>query len=248
MLSSIVNKINRKVSGLLSRPSSQSVDIQDEQILNVIQGVIDQKLTYLEKSALLDLVSVVIENESNQLDGIIIETGCALGGSAIVLASAKHKGRKLAVYDVFGMIPPPSARDEQDIHERYQVITSGKSEGLGDQLYYGYEEDLYGKVSQSFSDFGLEVSKNNIDLIKGLYEDTLAINSPVALAHIDCDWYDSVFVCLSRIEPYLIKGGTLIIDDYAAWSGCRKAVDEYFKDKRAEFHFLEKSRLHIIRK
>jgi asparagine synthase (glutamine-hydrolysing) len=54
-------------------------------------------------------------------------------------------------------------------------------------------------------------------------------------------------ICLQRIVPRLIVGGTLVIDDYEAWSGCRKAVDEYFVDKTAEFTFVKKSRLNIIR-
>jgi asparagine synthase (glutamine-hydrolysing) len=55
----------------------------------------------------------------------------------------------------------------------------------------------------------------------------LHVSEPVALAHIDGDWYRSVMTCLRRIEPNLVPGGTLVIDDYRAWSGCKRAVDEY---------------------
>ncbi len=87
----------------------------------------------------------------------------------------------------------------------------------------------------------------NVHLIKGLFEDTLICKQPVALAHIDCDWYDSVMVCLERIVPMLTPGGVLVIDDYEHWSGCREAVEEYFKDKKEQFSFVKKSRLHIIK-
>jgi len=40
----------------------------------------------------------------------------------------------------------------------------------------------------------------------------------------------------------------LIIDDYYCWSGCKKAVDEYFADKKSKFFFKKYERLHIIRK
>lgn len=189
-----------------------------------------------------------MNNEKKHIDGIIIETGCALGGSAIALTSAKSRDRHFYIYDVFGMIPPPSERDDEDVHERYKVIASGHSTGIENDLYYGYEENLYDKVVQNFKNFEVEVSENNIHLVKGLYEDTLTIKSPVALAHIDCDWFNSVWTCLERIEPHLVKGGTLVIDDYHAWSGSKKAVDEYFKDKRDAYQFVFKNRLHIIKK
>ncbi len=70
----------------------------------------------------------------------------------------------------------------------------------------------------------------------------------MAFAHIDCDWYESVKVCLERIEPKLVGGGILIIDDYYTWSGCKKAVDSYFRYRRDEFHFVKQGRLHIIKK
>ena len=104
------------------------------------------------------------------------------------------------------------------------------------------------QIKQTFYDYGLPPDKNNVHLIKGLFENTLFVNEPVAFAHIDCDWYESVMNCLQRIEPHLVKGGVLIIDDYYTWSGCRKAVDAYFADKKDRVEFHNKSRLHIIRK
>ncbi len=245
MIISSVQKITAKVINLTKNLSFLT---KNTNVLNTIQKVINEQLTYLEKDVLIDLVKVAINNEKQQIEGIIIETGCALGGSAIALASAKSKEKCLYIYDVFGMIPPPSNNDDKDVHERYKVITSGNSLGLGDQLYYGYEHNLYDKVTQNFSRMGFEASLNNIHLIKGLYEETLIIRDPVALAHIDCDWFDSVWVCLERIEPHLVSRGTLVIDDYYAWSGCRKAVDEYFKHKQDSYQFISKKRLHIVKK
>jgi asparagine synthase (glutamine-hydrolysing) len=87
-----------------------------------------------------------------------------------------------------------------------------------------------------------------VQFVAGFYEETLQIDQPVALAHIDCDWHDSVMTCLERIEPHLVKGGLLIIDDYDEWSGCKRAVDSYFANRKDEFDFILKSRLHIVRK
>ena len=56
--------------------------------------------------------------------------------------------------------------------------------------------------------------------------------------------YASVHLCLERIVPHLIPGGILVIDDYYRWSGCRDAIDDYFRDKTG-FVFEKRSRLHI---
>lgn len=166
----------------------------------------------------------------------------------MVMATAKSRQRPFYLYDAFGMIPPPSTKDGDDAHGRYGLIKSGKAVGIGGEKYYGYEKDLFTRVKQTFKNFGFSLTKENLHLVQGLYEDSLYPDAPVALAHLDCDWHDSVMVCLQRIEPLLVPGGVLVIDDYDAWSGCRTAVDAYFSGRRDEFDFIWKSRLHIIKK
>lgn len=218
-------------------------------LASVIGKVKGRNLTYLEKNALVELAQVVLTNEQNGVDGAIIEAGCALGGSAIVIASSKTPERPFYVYDVFGMIPPPSTKNGQDAHKRYDVIRNGNAVGIAGERYYGYKEGLYEQVYQTFEEFRLETSIHNIKLIKGLYEDTLQVDFPVSVAHIDSDWYESVMICLNRIEPWLVSGGVLVIDDYFCWSGCRRAVDEYFAGKdENKYKFKKKSRLHIVKK
>jgi asparagine synthase (glutamine-hydrolysing) len=220
----------------------------DPATADVIRRVRDRKLTYLKEDALWDLALAAREAETRDLPGIFLEAGCALGGSALVIAHGKRPERPFFVYDVFGTIPPPSEGDLQDSWERYRLIASGQAVGIGGDPYYGYESDLYSKVVASFREFGLDPEAREIRFVRGLYEETLRIDSDVALAHVDCDWYDSVMTCLQRIVPRLVVGGRLVIDDYDAWAGCRKAVDEYFGGGRKDaYHFVRKSRLHVIR-
>ena len=56
----------------------------------LIDQVIRQNLTYLDYSALLDLAEAVTSVESERVNGIIVEAGCALGGSALVMPAAKN--------------------------------------------------------------------------------------------------------------------------------------------------------------
>lgn len=204
-------------------------------------------LTYLGENALFDLYDQVRRIEEQHIGGRLIEAGCALGGSAIVLAAAKERERPLDVYDVFGMIPAPSEQDDEDVHDRYRQIVSGESKGIRGGTYYGYEEDLLSIVQDNFASEEYAVEEHNVRLIRGLFQDTLYMDEPVALAHLDGDWYESVMTCLERIEPHLAPGGVLIIDDYDCWSGCRKAVDEYFADKAHRYAFERHARLHIVR-
>lgn len=221
--------------------------IKQARLARLIRQVRSQHLTYLDTPALIDLVKAVHQIEQHQTPGILIEAGCALGGSALVIAASKIPRRSLSLYDVFGMIPPPSNHDSTDVHQRYEEIVSGRSSGIGSEPYYGYQKDLYSNVLAIFTRFGYPVDQNTIHLIKGLYEDTLRVDEPVALAHIDCDWYESVIICLKRITPQLVPGGILVIDDYNRWSGCRQAVDDFFMTSKDLFHFDQKSRLHITK-
>ena len=193
----------------------------------MIKKVVSHKLTYLDYSKLANLANLSLK----EVPGIVIEAGCALGGSSIVLCAAKHKDKPLRIYDVFGMIPSPTEDDDQDVHNRYEIIKNGKSPGIKGDLYYGYSDDLYNKVIRSFLEMGYPIEENNVSLIKGLVQDTLYVEEKVSLVHIDVDWYEPVKVCLERIVPKLSKGGAIVVDDYLCWSGCKKAVDEYFQDR-----------------
>ena len=216
--------------------------------VDIIKYVKNNNLTYLDNEALFGLYQAVQQVENKKIDGILIEAGCALGGSAIVMTAAKASTRSLVIYDTFGTIPPPSENDETDSKDRYEKIIKGEAKGLGGDAYYGYLPDLLKKVKESFSSANYPPEENALVFIEGLYESTLHPQEPVALAHIDCDWFDSVMVCLERITPFLPQGGILVIDDYYHWSGCKKAVDEFFKDRFHEFDFIHGSRLQIQKK
>jgi hypothetical protein len=215
-------------------------------VREVVSAVRAEKLSYLSRPALADLARAVRLADRQGIPGVLIEAGTARGGSAIVMTAAKRTRRELRVYDVFGMIPPPTEDDGGDVHRRYATIASGKAVGPGSSVYYGYEDDLRSEVVASFRRFGLDPDENNVSLVQGTFEETLIVDRQVALAHLDGDWYQSTMTCLERIVPRLSVGGRLVVDDYDAWSGCRRAVDEYFTSDRG--CVLEKrSRLHVVR-
>lgn len=211
-----------------------------------IARVRDEHLSYLRPRHLRDLATVVRDLERDGVPGLLVEAGTARGGSAIVIAAAKTPERPLKVYDVFGMIPPPGERDGADVHERYAEIAAGRARGVGGETYYGYRGDLQAEVEAAFARLGVPAEEHRVELIRGRFEDTIVLDEPVAFAHLDGDWYESTMTCLERIAPLVVPGGRIVLDDYAKWSGCRRAVDEYFAG-RDGFRFEHRDKLHVIR-
>ena len=217
-----------------------------DRVGEAIARVSAEKLTYLSRENLATLATLVLDVERRGLPGAVVEAGTARGGSAIVMAAAKSPERPMWVYDVFGMIPPPTDEDGVDVHARYEKIVAGESRGVGAEVYYGYRDNLYDEVTDSFARLGVPVAEHGVVLVQGLFQDTVHPDGPVALAHLDGDWYESTLTCLERIAPALVPGGRIVLDDYWAWSGCRRAVDEYFAD-RPGYVVERRAKVHVVR-
>ena len=96
---------------------------------DLISRIHSRRLTYLSETKLASLASTCRSIEDASLPGVFLEAGCALGGSAILIASLKTPQRPLLIYDVFDMIPPPTKEDSRDVHDRYRTIVEGSQKG-----------------------------------------------------------------------------------------------------------------------
>lgn len=224
----------------LPRPS---LPPETEELITRVRA---EHLTLLSPRELDVLARLVRQACVDGVDGLIVEAGTARGGSAIVMASVKDPERPMKVYDVFGQIPPPSEADGGDVQKRYETIAKGGAKGRDGETYYGYRDNLYGEVMDSFAHHGVPIDEHNVELVKGLFEDTIQLDEPVAFAHLDGDWYESTLTCLERIAPLLVPGGRIVLDDYFFWSGCRTAVDEYFAD-RPGYRIEIRDKVHVVR-
>ena len=76
--------------------------------------------------------------------------------------------------------------------------------------------------------------RSRATLVKGWFHETLPEwrdkTGPIALLHIDCDWYTSIKTCLEQLYAQVVPGGYVVVDDYYRWLGCRQAVDEFLPD------------------
>ena len=109
----------------------------------------------------------------------------------------------------------------------------------------------YSSINEVEDNIKKKVPDNDIKLIKGPVEQTLLqeINLPkkISLLRLDTDFYESTKVELEILYPRLVSGGFLIIDDYGHWKGSRKAVNDYFDDKKPFIHVIDETCRLIIK-
>lgn len=186
-------------------------------------------LTYLSERKLDVIIRECLAARVRKSTGDFIEAGCALGGSTVVIAQGRPVSSKFEVFDTFEGMPPPSEKDTPDVHDRFNVISSGQSVGIAGTTYYGYRSDLYEHVTKTLETHVAKRLRSGIKLHKGLLQDTMLSQGPVAFAHVDVDWYEPVMVCAQRIFPRLEIEGVIIFDDYHDYGSCKAAVDEFFR-------------------
>jgi hypothetical protein len=179
--------------------------------------------------------------------GVYVECGVAAGAQIIAMA-AVAPNKTIYAFDSFEGIPLPSNKDNQ--MPGIKFLTEAEQKALpnpGEQ-----ELKSSGATSVSFEDFlnhmdksiGVEMCtssssqmmvglKNNARIIalKGWFEEVLpdmtAIKE-ISILRLDGDLYNSTYVCLKYLYPKVIKGGLVIIDDWAL-PGCKAAVLDYFE-------------------
>lgn len=165
-----------------------------EDVKRLISEIRAANLSYCGPPKLENIADAVLQMRRDEIPGLYLEAGVALGGSAILIGRLKPDNVSLELYDVFEMIPSPNENDGEDAQKRYEEISSGNSAGLGGNKYYGYVNGLIDVVKSNLNQFGINPDHESICFMPGLFEDTLHPFEPIAFAHIDCDWYDSVRV------------------------------------------------------
>lgn len=54
---------------------------------------------------------------------------------------------------------------------------------------------------------------------------------PIALLRLDADWYESAKRVLDNLAGCVVSGGLIIVDDYYAYEGCARAVNEFAAER-----------------
>ncbi len=204
---------------LLAVPRFPIGDLVKRRKVSLIRAV--RPYTLLSYQRLSKLYELASDLERERIDGSFVECGVWNGGSAGVISRAAQPNneRHIWLFDSWEGLPEPTEMD---------VSFAGEQGKVGMDL--GYEE----KVKQILFE-RLSLDEERISIVKGWFENTIPAFKdkigPIALLHLDCDWYESVRFCLRLLYDNLVRGGVVVIDDYGHWKGCKRAVDEFIESR-----------------
>lgn len=205
--------------------------VADPDFLDIFRKCKPYTMTSIERMySLYTAVKYAIKNE---IPGDFVECGVWRGGSSMMITlTLAHLGvsdRKIYLYDTYEGMSDPTEADKDFVGRNAAEMLEETKDRKETSVWClaGIED-----VTQNL--FSTGYPKENLIFVKGKVEDTLPATLPeqVALLRLDTDWYESTRHELIHLYPLLQKDGVLIIDDYGHWEGCRKAVDEYFADKK----------------
>lgn len=188
----------------------------------------DKTMTSIERMyALYTSVEYIIKNN---IEGDFVECGVWKGGSTMLIAYTLVElgvtDRKIYLYDTFTGMTKPTEYDYK-VSNKNKVAMDKWDDNNSTWCYSPVEEVRDNMLSTKYP-------QNNIIYVKGKVENTIpkTMSSKISILRLDTDWYESTKHELIHLYPLLSKHGVLIIDDYGCWAGSKKAVDEYFNDKR----------------
>lgn len=201
-------------------------------------------LSELRLKNIIDTIQFVLKNN---IQGDFVECGVWKGGAvalmAYLLKTTENQNRKLHLFDAFDDICEPDAKVDgerairevggKDFANGKLIPLSGIYNNRGGS---GNEQAVLNLIT---NDIGY--NNKHVFLYKGWFQDTLPVVKntidQIALLRLDGDWYASTKVCLDNLYQNVVRGGIIIVDDYGAYDGCKKAVDEYLYKKRIKANF-----------
>ncbi len=200
--------------------------------------------TMVSYECLVTLFQQVRHCEIHDLPGGYVECGVWKGGAAGLMALANlsygAERRHIHLFDAFDDIcePDPAVDGERAISEAEEWAGVDRSDLSGKLMPLTGIYDQRGgpgtvqEVKQLLED-KVGYHPEFLHYHEGWFQDTLpaADTGDIALLRLDADWYASTKVCLDFLYDKVVSGGFVIIDDYGAYDGCRKAVDEFVADR-----------------
>jgi O-methyltransferase len=207
------------------------------------------KLTMTSIKAQLNFIEIISYINTNKIKGHIVECGVYKGGNLILASELVNKNKKIYGYDTFEGHIENQFKNEKNIIFNLNASFFFKLIKLKN-LFFDNRWN-YASLDEVRKNLKLFSSEKNIKLIKGDVTKTLKFkkNLPkkISILRLDVDWYEPTLISLKKLYPLISNGGVLIIDDYGFWSGARKAIKNYFKNKRFCFFTVDHSVIYLFK-
>jgi hypothetical protein len=169
----------------------------------------------------------------SRLAGDIVECGVFKGASLsrfIKLRSlfGNSFSKKIIAFDTFGDFPEAHYEPDKNKREAFIAEAGGISISKDELISILQKLNLY----------------ENIELVEGNILTTVPEYSAshsflkISLLHIDVDLYEPTKVVLETLYPHVVRGGIVVLDDYGAFPGANKAIDDFFKDGKVRIQQL----------
>jgi hypothetical protein len=196
----------------------------DRRVVDIFNRVKPYTMTSPERVfALCDAVRYVA---AAGIEGAVVECGVWRGGSSMAAALRVRElgaaDRDLCLFDTFEGMSAPTEHDRRAGGPAAADLLAASGKDAKVWAYSPLDE-----VRANLQSTGYPVER--IRFVQGKVEDTIPEHAPdkIAILRLDTDWYESTRHELEHLFPRLAVGGVLIIDDYGAWEGARRAVDEF---------------------
>lgn len=217
-------------SGFSVQRIKKPVELTDDEF-DIIKLILDDSLSMCSIERLISTALACKYIIKNNIRGDFVECGTWRGGNAILAKYIFNKyehSNIIHIFDTFCGMTEPSKED-------FQISNAKPASDYYDQkkeLNEGWCSASINDVKNNFIKITNDLRGVNFiegDILKTVPQFCTSI-SDIAILRLDTDWYDSTSHELFHFYPKVVKGGIVLIDDYDAWDGCRKAVDEYIQN------------------
>jgi O-methyltransferase len=168
--------------------------------------------------------NLILTERVSTVPGCIIECGVWRGGMSAGIAIVLGPHRQYFLFDSFEGLPPAKEIDGKAALRWQQ-----------DKQSISYYDNC--SASPEYARHVMNLSGiRSFELVKGWFDTTLpefSLPTSIALLRLDCDWYDSVMVCLESLFDHVTPGGLILLDDYYVWDGCSRALHDFLARRSA---------------
>lgn len=204
----------------LSAQKAEHADITDDEFWAIVPKVYDY--TELPVAILYNLYSAIRYVISSGVPGDIVECGVHMGGSVMaaehtLLKFNPSNDRRIFALDTFtGFV---TRHEELDVDLQTGAVACDPSDT------FDFSEHSIANMKS--------VPFDSLNVIKGDVLQTIPTLKvdKIAILRLDTDTYETTKFELEHLYDKVVSGGVVIIDDYGYTLGCKKAVDDFIRDK-----------------